>query len=164
MNLYTSAVELAIENKIKPNLQLIYRMKTQGLKDRHIAAALGIATKTFGEALEMYEELKEIYDDAQILLCSRLRAVAIDRALGLDGKRDKDGMLIGPDANLAVRLLEKLDPSFGDTKIVDVHITVEEVVHQLNAKRRAELEEVQRVVDKNEAKGLTLVEDEAWMG
>lgn len=156
MKLYTDEMERIIENKIKPNMMVIYRMRTQGLKDRHIATALGITTSQFGRAMEQYPEAKEVYDDATILLCSRLREVAIDRALGTDNKLDKDGNPVGPDANLAVRLLEKLDPTFGNNQEVHVTVTIEDVVRQLNAKRRDEEEARRVVIEKNEHKGLVL--------
>lgn len=150
MKLYTGELDKIIEVKIKPNLKLIYELKIKGLKDKHIATALGITTKYFLEAMEVMPELKDTYDDAVLLLCSRLREVAIDRALGLDGKTDKDGELVGPDANLAVRLLEKLDPAFQKKQESVVTVTVEHVIHEISEKRRIEAEKRARIAKKHE--------------
>lgn len=142
MKLYTNEIDAIIENKIKPNMKMIYDMKTRGLTDRQISKGLGISTKMFHKAMEEYEELSEIYNQATQLLCSQLREVAFERALGTDGKVDKDGNAVGPDANLAVRLLEKLDPEFGKKETdKNVNVTVEHVIKQISSKRRKEIEE-----------------------
>lgn len=140
MKLYTSEVDLIIETKVKPNLKRVYELKIQGYKDKYIAMVLGISLKQFMEVMENFEELKDVYEDATMMLCSKLREVAIDRALGTDGKRDKDGVLVGPDANLAVRLLEKLDPAFSKKQEVEVNVTVEHIIHEVSERRRLEEE------------------------
>ena len=108
----------------------------------------------FLKAVENDESIGEVYQDATLLLCSELRNVAISRALGTDGKVDGNGVEVGPDANLAVRLLEKMDPVFSKKEEVTIHITVEDVIRQLNEKRRQELEMKEELIQKNEAKGL----------
>ena len=146
MKIYMSELEVAIENKIKPNLRLIYEMKIKGLKDKHMAAALGISSKIFAAALDSYGEMKEVYEDAMTLLCSRLREVVIERALGTDGRTDRDGNLIGGDANLALRVLEKIDPTFANKEQeVKVVMSVEEVIRELNARRREEIEKQKEI-------------------
>jgi hypothetical protein len=158
MKIYANEVERIIETKIKPNLKAIYNFRIKGLKDRHIAQFLGISLHQFLQALEQETTLQEAYNDATLILCSELRNVAIQRALGTDGKIDKDGNEIGPDANLAVRLLEKIDPQFSTKgEAVKVVISVDDVIHQLNEKRRMELEKKDEIIKKNEDKGLDVI-------
>lgn len=148
---------MVIETKIKPNLKAIYNMRIKGLRDKHIAQFLGISNAMFQKALNNDENLKGIYNDATVLLCSELRDVAISRALGTDGKTDKDGIEVGPDANLAVRLLEKLDPAFSKKEEVTINITVEDIIKQLNEKRRLEYEKQEAIVEKNKEKGIDII-------
>lgn len=156
MNLYTNEMERVIELQIKPNLKKIYNLKIRGLKDKHIAVALGITTRQFLQAKEEYEELKDVYTDAMTLLCSELREVAIERALGTDGRIDKDGFPVPADAGLALKLLDKLDPQFTDKRDINITFTVEDVVRQLNEKRRLDLESKKEIIDRNEKKGLVI--------
>lgn len=156
-NIYKSELEAIVETKIKPNLKAIYNMRVKGLRDKHIAQYLGITTHMFLKALDESEEIKDVYNDATILLCAELRDVAINRALGTDGKTDKDGNEVGPDANLAVRLLEKLDPTFAQKDEVKVTITIEDIVRQLNEKRRIEYEKREAIIEKNEEKGIDII-------
>ena len=158
MKIYSNELERVIELKIKPNLKTIYNMRIKGLKDKQISKFLGISNKMFEQALEQEETLQDVYHDATLLLCSELRNVAINRALGTDGKVDANGNEVGPDANLALRLLEKIDPQFSKKEEVVVNITVEDIIRQLNEKRRIEMEEKTKLVEKNEAKGLVIVE------
>jgi len=158
MKIYANELERIIELKIKPNLKTIYNMRIKGLKDKQISRFLGISNKMFEQALEQEEVLQEVYHDATLLLCSELRNVAINRALGTDGKTDANGHEVGPDANLALRLLEKIDPQFSKREEVVVNITVEDIIKQLNEKRRQEIETMEKIVEKNEAKGLVIVE------
>ena len=157
MKIYANDLERVIETKIKPNLKAIYNFRIKGLKDRHIAQFLGISLQQFLKALEQEETLRDAYNDATLILCSELRNVAIQRALGTDGKTDKDGNEIGPDANLAVRLLERLDPQFSKGEEVKVVVSVEDVIHQLNEKRRIETEKKEQIIKKNEDKGLDVI-------
>lgn len=140
MKIYNDKIELAIETKIKPNLKTLYDLRVRGFKDYQIADYLGISRKIFDEALTRSELVMETYNDATQYLCSQLRGVVVNRALGLDDKTDKDGNPVGPDANLALRLLEKLDPEFKNTQ--DVHIdmgmTIEQVIHALAEKKKSE--------------------------
>ncbi len=154
MKLYTNELDMVIESKIKPNLKKIYDLKIRGLKDKHIASSLGITTKQFIEAMDLSPELKDVYEDAMMLLCSKLREVAIERALGMDGKVDKDGIPVGADANLAVRLLEKLDPAFQKKQEVEVHVTVEHVIHAISEKRREE-EEKRKAINMKHVGGVS---------
>lgn len=154
MKLYANELEKVIETKIKPNLKVIYNMRIKGLKDKHISKFLGITNDMFLKAIANDETVSEVYEDATMLLCSELRNVAISRALGTDGKVDMNGNEIGPDASLAVRLLEKLDPQFSKKEEVTINITVEDVIRQLNEQRREEIEMQRELIEKNEAKGL----------
>lgn len=157
MKIYENELEKIVETKIKPNLKVIYNMRIKGLKDKQISKFLGISNAMFLKALENEETLQEVYNDATLLLCSELRNVAIGRALGTDGKLDKDGNDLGPDANLAIRLLEKIDPQFSKKEEVTVNITVEDIIKQLNEKRREEEEKAREIVEKNEGRGLSIV-------
>lgn len=151
MKLYTGELDMVIESKIKPNMKRIFDMKTQGLKDKHIAKALGISVYMFQQAVDGYEELKDVYEDATEILCSKLREVVIERALGTDGKLGKNGKPVGPDANLALRTLEKIDPEYSKKESnVNVNMTVEHVIHEINEKRRMEREKREKLQKKNE--------------
>jgi len=144
MKLYEKRRDTIIETKIKPNLKLIYQLRIQGFRDSHIARVLGISVSLFTEILAECTELKDAYEDATLILCSKLRDVAISRALGTDGKKDKDGGLLGPDANLALRILEKIDPQYSSKQQhMDVNVTVEHIIHEINEKRRIEEKEVE---------------------
>jgi hypothetical protein len=158
MKIYANELERIVETKIKPNLKSIYNMRIKGLKDRHIAQFLGISLHQFLQALESEPILKDAYNDATLILSSELRNVVISRALGTDNKLDKDGMPVGPDANLALRVLEKIDPEFSKQKEeVKVVISVEDVIHELNEKRRLEIEKKEELIKKNEEKGLDII-------
>lgn len=132
-------------------------MRIKGLKDKQIAKFLGISVNMFERAIGEDEVVGDVYHDATLLLCSELRNVAISRALGTDGKVDKDGHEVGPDANLALRLLEKIDPQYSKKEEVVVNVSIEDVIRQLNEKRREDLEMKESIVEKNEAKGLKVV-------
>lgn len=157
MKLYSNELERIIETKIKPNLKVIYNMRIKGLKDKQIAKYLGISVAMFEKAIDQDESVGDVYNDATLLLCSELRNVAINRALGTDGKVDGNGNEVGPDATLAIRLLEKLDPQFSKKEEVVVNVTIEDIISKLNMKRREEIENAQQVIAKNEAKGLKVV-------
>lgn len=158
MKIYNSEQERIIETKIKPNLKSIYNMKIKGLKDRHIAQFLGISVHQFQQALEAEPVLKDAYNDATMILCSELRNVVISRALGTDNKVDKDGEPVGPDANLALRVLEKIDPQFSkQDNEVKVIVSVEDIIHELNEKRRLEIQKKEEIIKKNEEKGLDVI-------
>jgi predicted DNA-binding antitoxin AbrB/MazE fold protein len=111
----------------------------------------------FQRALEQEKTLNDVYNDATVLLCSELRNVAIQRALGSDGKTDKDGNEVGPDANLALRLLEKLDPQFSRGEEVKVVVSVEDIIHELNKKRQMENEKKEEIIKRNEEKGIDVI-------
>lgn len=133
MSLITQANKLIeqIETKIKPHLKDIYRLKTEGANDHLLAKYLGMTKSEFQYALENYAPLKEIYDHAMTMLCQKLSNVVIGRALGIDGKTDKEGNDLGPDHNLAMRMLEKLDPRFKDKKEVNVNVRIEDVIRNI---------------------------------
>lgn len=157
MKIYANELERIIETKVKPNLKAIYNMRIKGLKDRHIAQFLGCSNEMFQRALEQEKTLNDVYNDATVLLCSELRNVAIQRALGSDGKTDKDGNEVGPDANLALRLLEKLDPQFSRGEEVKVVVSVEDIIHELNKKRQLENEKKEEIIKRNEEKGIDVI-------
>jgi len=158
MKIYNNEIERIVETKIKPNLKAIYNMRIKGLKDRHIAQFLGISLQHFLKALESNTVLKDAYNDATLILSSELRNVVISRALGTDNKVDMNGELVGPDANLALRVLEKIDPEFSKQKEeVKVVISVEDVFHELNERRRLEIEKKDDIIKKNEEQGLDII-------
>lgn len=137
MKLYTNEIETIIETKIKPNMRKIYDMRVHGFTDKQIAKYLGITNVMFLRLVKEYDDLEEVYNQATQLLSTELREVVFARALGTDGKSDKEGNALGPDANLALRLLEKLDPAFGKKEVdTNVVLTVEHVIRDINEKRR----------------------------
>lgn len=142
MKMYTKHIDLVIETKIKPNMKRIYEMRINGYTDKQIAKVLGLSLEVMTKAKEEYEEFREIYEEATQLLCTQLRDVAFSRALGTDGKVDKEGKEVGPDANLAFRLLEKMDPAFSRKESSGpVMVTVEHIIKEISAKRRMGYEE-----------------------
>lgn len=160
MRQFTSdRMDSLINIKIKPNMKAIYNMRVKGLPDRMIAKFLGCSERDFRKAIDECEELQEVYNDATILLCSELRDVVIGRALGKDGKTDKDGNELGPDSNLAMRVLEKIDPQFSkkeETNNVMV-VTVEDIIRELNEKRRQEIEKAKEIEMRNREKGYDII-------
>lgn len=160
MRQFTSdRMDSLINIKIKPNMKAIYNMRVKGLPDRMIAKFLGCSERDFRKAIDESEELQEVYNDATILLCSELRDVVIGRALGKDGKTDKDGNELGPDSNLAMRVLEKIDPQFSkkeETNNIMV-VTVEDIIRELNEKRRQEIEKAKEIEMRNVEKGYDII-------
>lgn len=160
MRQFTSdRMDSLINIKIKPNMKAIYNMRVKGLPDRMIAKFLGCSERDFRKAIDECEELQEVYNDATILLCSELRDVVIGRALGKDGKTDKDGNELGPDSNLAMRVLEKIDPQFSkkeETNNIMV-VTVEDIIRELNEKRRQEIEKAKEIEMRNVEKGYDII-------
>lgn len=146
MKLYTNEIEKVIEEKMKPNIKKIYEMKREGYSDRQISRVLGISLKQFMEGIKLNEDIGEAYGEAMQILKTQLRKVVIDRALGIDGKVDKDGIEVGPDSNLAMRILEKIDPEFKREKTeVNVTMTVEHIIHEINERRRIEEEKAEEI-------------------
>lgn len=140
MKLYTNRKDQIIEENIKPNLRLIYDMKIRGLKDKYIAQAVGISVKEFLEAKESYEVLKDTYDDAMSILTSKLTDIVVLRALGVDGRVDKEGNLMPADEKLAFKLLEKLDSRFSSKQEIMQTITIENVIKSI-ARGKEKIEE-----------------------
>jgi hypothetical protein len=159
MRQFTSdRMDSLINIKIKPNMKAIYNMRVKGLPDRMIAKFLGCSERDFRKAIDESEELQEVYNDATILLCSELRDVVIGRALGKDGKTDKDGNELGPDSNLAMRVLEKIDPQFSKKEETNVMVvTVEDIIRELNEKRRQEIEKAKEIEMRNVEKGYDII-------
>ena len=154
----TDRMDSLINIKIKPNMKAIYNMRVKGLPDRMIAKFLGCSERDFRKAIDESEELQEVYNDATILLCSELRDVVIGRALGKDGKTDKDGNELGPDSNLAMRVLEKIDPQFSKKEETNVMVvTVEDIIRELNEKRRQEIEKAKEIEMRNAEKGYDII-------
>ena len=144
-NFNISRIDMIVEEKIKPNMVAIYDMKVQGLSDKQIGKYLGISAVEFSKVLEYYEPLKDIYEGAMDILRSKLRAVVIKRALGEDGKVNKDGEEVGADANLAFRILEKIDNEFRGKVNVDGgnSITIENIIMQVVEARQKVISEVE---------------------
>lgn len=159
MRQFTSdRMDSLINIKIKPNMKAIYNMRVKGLPDRMIAKFLGCSERDFRKAIDESEELQEVYNDATILLCSELRDVVIGRALGKDGKTDKDGNELGPDSNLAMRVLEKIDPQFSKKEETNIMVvTVEDIIRELNEKRRQEIERAKEIEMRNAEKGYDII-------
>ena len=141
MRLFTNQQDLIYETKIKPKIKMIYDMKVNGLSDKYIAKALGITTLMFQKIKDNYPLLKNTYDDAMELLCSQLNDVVVKRALGTDGRVDKDGNLLPPDEKLAFRLLEKFDPRYKTKSETQIGITIEELIRQVNNRTTEAIEQ-----------------------
>ena len=141
MRLFTNQQDLIYETKIKPNIKMIYDMKVNGLSDKYIAQALGITTLMFQKIKDNYPLLKDTYDDAMELLCSQLNDVVVKRALGTDGRVDKDGNLMPPDEKMAFKLLEKFDPRYKTKSETQIGITIEELIRQVNNRTTEEIEQ-----------------------
>lgn len=141
MKLYVDKKTQIIETKIKPNIKLIYDMKIRGLKDKYIAQALGITVKEFLEVKEDYELLNDTYNDAMEIFCGELTDIVVGRALGVDGRVDKDGNALPPDEKLAFKLLEKLDSRFSTKAEIKQTLTIESIIKSIGDKRRIEVEE-----------------------
>ena len=109
MDIFKDRIDEVYEVNIKPMLRQIVEMKQKGLEDRHIAKALGITVKEFSGALNRYKDFAMVYNDATLLLISKLTNVVVARALGEDGRVDKDGNLIPADEKLAFEVLKKID-------------------------------------------------------
>lgn len=138
VKIYKDKNELIIETKIKPNIKLIYDMKVRGLKDKYIAQALGISVADFLKAKDGYELLQDTYNDAMHILASELTDIVVLRALGKDGRKDKDGDLMPPDEKLAFKILEKIDDRFSTKKEVLQTVTIETIIKSIGEKRKAQ--------------------------
>ena len=142
MKLYSDRQNYIIETKIKPNIKLIHDMKIRGLKDKYIAQALGIGVKEFLEVKDSYELLNDTYNDAMEIFCAELTDIVVLRALGKDGRKDKDGNDLPADEKLAFKLLEKLDSRFSVKNEIKQTITIESIIKGIAKKRDEELIEV----------------------
>ena len=134
MNIYKDETEMLIETKIKPNIKNIYTMRMQGLSDKHIADALGISVKKFEKLIGESEVLKDAYNSATEIFCAQLFDVVSRRALGTDGRTDKDGNYLPPDHNLAFKLLEKFDNRFTNKQEIKQTFSIEQVIKQISIK------------------------------
>ena len=135
MKLYTDRQSQLIETTIKPNIKLIHDMKIRGLKDKYIAQALGISVKDFLEVKESYELLNDTYNDAMEIFCAELTDIVVGRALGVDGRVDKEGNKLPPDEKLAFKLLEKLDSRFSVKAEIKQTVTIESIIRGITEKR-----------------------------
>lgn len=128
----TTQEDLRAENKILRNLALLYDLRIRGLGERQIAKALGISAPCLKRMIEHNETIRDTYEDANMILCSQLRAVVIDRALGKAVDLDGNPMLA--DANLAFKVLTHIDPDFKNkpTEPTEQNITVEHIIRQLS--------------------------------
>lgn len=142
MKLYSDRQNYIIETKIKPNIKLIHDMKIRGLKDKYIAQALGIGVKEFLEVKDSYELLNDTYNDAMEIFCAELTDIVVLRALGKDGRKDKDGNDLPADEKLAFKLLEKLDSRFSVKNEIKQTITIESIIKGIAKKRDEALIEV----------------------
>lgn len=139
MKLYTNRRDQVIEENIKPNLKMIYDLKIRGLNDKNIAKALGITVREFLNAKEEFELLRDTYDDAMMILSAQLTDIVVNRALGTDGRVDKDGNELPPDEKLAFKLLEKFDKRFSNKTETNVTVSIESVIREISRERRGEL-------------------------
>lgn len=140
--MYSDRQTFIIESKIKPNIKLIHDMKIRGLKDKYIAQALGIGVKEFLEVKDSYELLNDTYNDAMEIFCAELTDIVVLRALGKDGRKDKDGNDLPADEKLAFKLLEKLDSRFSVKNEIQQTITIESIIKGIAKKREEALIDV----------------------
>lgn len=152
MKLYSDRQSFIIETKIKPNIKLIHDMKIRGLKDKYIAQALGISVKEFLEVKDSYELLNDTYNDAMEIFCAELTDIVVLRALGKDGRKDKDGNDLPPDEKLAFKLLEKLDSRFSVKNEIKQTITIESIIKGIAKKQQEviEMEEDEELIEEGE--------------
>ena len=156
--MYTDKETNIIEKIIKPNLKLIHNMKVKNLKDKYIAQVLGITVREFLQVKDSYEVLNDVYNDAMEILSSELTDIVVGRALGTDGRADKDGKILPPDEKLAFKLLEKFDSRFSVKQEIKQTVTIESIIRRISEKRKAEItndgssliQEVQTVEDEDE--------------
>lgn len=139
MKLFDGRDDMLIETKIKPNIKVIYEMKIKGLSDKYISQALGIPEVTFVRLIEKSELLKDTYQDALMIFSSKLNDVVIGRALGTDGRTDKDGNLLPPDEKLAFKLLEKFDPRFSSKVEIKETVSIEMIIRQIAEGKNKEI-------------------------
>ena len=118
--------------KMRGRVKEIYDLKVQGYTDRNIAKCLGVSYPSFSHAIQIEGVVKDIYESAMEILAGKLMNVVVGRALGTDGRVDKDGEPIPADSNLAMRLLEKIDPRFRQKEEQKVAITIEQVIRKIN--------------------------------
>ena len=133
--MYTDKQTQIVETKIKPNIKMIHDMKVRGLKDKYISQALGISVREFLEVKESYELLKDTYNDAMEIFCAELTDIVVARALGVDGRLDKDGTKLPPDEKLAFKLLEKLDSRFSVKAEIKQTLTIESIIKGIAEKK-----------------------------
>lgn len=150
MRMYSGRESDIIEKVIKPNLKLIHQLKIKGLKDKYIAQALGISVKEFLSVKESYEVLNDVYNDAMEILCSQLTDIVVSRALGQDGRVDKDGNPLPPDEKLAFKLLEKLDGRFANKQEIKQTFTIESIIKKISANRNEEMIDLEGYSDVEE--------------
>lgn len=141
MDIFKDRIDEVYEVNIKPMMRQIVEMKQRGLEDRHIAKALGITVKEFSGALNRYKDFAMVYNDATLLLISKLTNVVVARALGEDGRVDKDGNLIPADEKLAFEVLKKIDPRFKERSEKQITFTIETVIKEIERERKKALEE-----------------------
>ena len=67
--------------------------------------------------------------------------VVVARALGEDGRVDKDGNLIPADEKLAFEVLKKIDPRFKERSEKQITFTIETVIKEIERERKKALEE-----------------------
>lgn len=144
MKIFNSQEERMIELKIKPNLKLIHEMKVNGYSDKYIAQALGVSLASFLKAITTSDVVKDVYNDAMMLLVGKLNDVVVKRALGEDGRLDKEGNLLPPDEKLAFKLLEKFDARYKQKIETSNVITIEAII------REAKKKEIEHIEDEEE--------------
>jgi hypothetical protein len=92
------------------------------------------------EVKDSYELLNDTYNDAMEIFCAELTDIVVLRALGQDGRKDKDGNLLPADEKLAFKLLEKLDPRFSFKGEIKQTVTIENIIKEITNKRNSEIE------------------------
>ncbi len=129
--------------RMRGRIKDIYRLKIEGYTDRNIAKFLGVSAAAFAKAISLDGVVKDTYESAMEILVAKLMNVVVARALGTDGRVDKEGEPVPADANLAFRLLEKIDPRFRVKEEKVALITIEQVVKRIKEKEQAEVIEVE---------------------
>ena len=138
--IYNDKIDRIIEETIKPNLKQIIEMKFYNLPDRQIARAYNITHGELMECVNRFDTLREQFEDANRIMNAKLRKVVIERALGTDGREDKDGYMVPANENLAFKILEKTDVDFKPSMKTTVEFRVEDIIKKVSNERKEKIE------------------------
>ena len=142
--MYLDKVEEAYNKKILGKIDIVVELRKLGHDDIKLAKVCGVSLYEFRGALERFEVFRQAYEYAEKDLIANLRNIVYGRALGTDGKTNDNGQLLGADANLALRLLSKIDPAFrGDEQATAGINTIEAFIRKVNQKAKEEAIDVE---------------------